>query len=343
MPTKFEGADGIRGLACLIVLLLHALVMFFPDAYPGAVGAPKYGVWLFFVLSAFLLTRKFIYAGFSVSAIFEYAVGRFLRIFPLFVLVLFVFWSFNAVGMTSWDDVKSALLFERGYFHLWTIPVEFKFYLILPVLAFVLIVTARKFGTAAALGVSGIILTAHQLLWGYWNIPSLTIDTIWYVPCFFMGCVAAVCYEDSKIFVTNVSATIVAVVSILILLLVTNPVRLWMFGMPYDQWLLNKFVYFGALWAVFIVFLIDGKGVVGRFFCTAGMRRIGEWSYSIYLAHWFFIEKYYSVFPNNFAWMAFCVVISIAVGAALYYAVESPIEKLRRRIRFGHRVRLSTA
>lgn len=53
--------DGIRGFAAILVLLSHASLggmMFLPGLDFGGVG--KYGVFVFFVLSAFLLSLQFL-------------------------------------------------------------------------------------------------------------------------------------------------------------------------------------------------------------------------------------------------------------------------------------------
>lgn len=94
----YAGADGIRGFACLIVLLVHAAALFFNDIYMALAGTGKIGVWLFFVLSAFLLTSKFEQSGFSVFSISAYAMGRALRVLPIFVLVVFLYYVFGTVG-----------------------------------------------------------------------------------------------------------------------------------------------------------------------------------------------------------------------------------------------------
>jgi peptidoglycan/LPS O-acetylase OafA/YrhL len=79
--------DGIRGVACLIVLVLHCVGFsgIFPSIFGdgGMVGIPKVGVWLFFVLSAFLLTLKHLDGPFSIEALTDYSVSRFLRIVPI--------------------------------------------------------------------------------------------------------------------------------------------------------------------------------------------------------------------------------------------------------------------
>lgn len=55
---RYPAADGIRGLACLLVLCTHLPGFFLPDYGKYVTGTGKYGVWLFFVLSAFLLTSR---------------------------------------------------------------------------------------------------------------------------------------------------------------------------------------------------------------------------------------------------------------------------------------------
>ena len=128
------GADGIRGLACVIVLALHTIVISFPDTFPYVVGCPKIGVWLFFVLSSFLLTYQLEKRGFNWRSLADYGVGRFLRIIPAFAVVVVLYRIFGTAGINTWNDVWLALTFQHGYVHLWTIPVEFKAYALIPFL-----------------------------------------------------------------------------------------------------------------------------------------------------------------------------------------------------------------
>src|SRR5664279_4066021 len=87
--TRLPALDGLRGLAVLMVLLDHASdakLRIFPAADMNRAG--KYGVYLFFVLSAFLLTHLLLLrppAELSRARIWlNYAVRRFFRIFPLY-------------------------------------------------------------------------------------------------------------------------------------------------------------------------------------------------------------------------------------------------------------------
>jgi peptidoglycan/LPS O-acetylase OafA/YrhL len=131
--------DGIRGLAALIVVLGHcsnAGIHVILDIDLSATA--KIGVWLFFVLSAYLLASRLIdqfERGGGVHVVAGYAVRRILRIMPLYGALLLGLATFGAMNAPTM--IKHLALVE-GSIHLWTIPVEMKFYAVLPVVALAL-------------------------------------------------------------------------------------------------------------------------------------------------------------------------------------------------------------
>ncbi|MFD2836472.1 acyltransferase family protein [Azotobacter vinelandii] len=170
-PQPLPAADGIRGLACLIVLVMHGISFCWPEAFPLLRGGGKYGVWLFFVLSAFLLTLRLQQRGFTAVSLLDYALGRILRILPLFTLAcLLYYWA--GMGIQNTDQLHAALTFEQGFIHLWTIPVEFKFYLLLPPLAWAGLCLKRRLGNAAILLAGTTLLVLQQSVWPYWQTPE---------------------------------------------------------------------------------------------------------------------------------------------------------------------------
>jgi hypothetical protein len=48
---RLTNADGLRGLACMIVVSVHASSLVLPETFPYLVGTGKIGGWLFFVLN----------------------------------------------------------------------------------------------------------------------------------------------------------------------------------------------------------------------------------------------------------------------------------------------------
>src|SRR3546814_20292617 len=90
----YDALDGLRGLAVLIVIASHLSLLGFglvPGLPVGGIG--KSGVYLFFVLSAFLLTRLLLErapAQFADGRLWSAsALRRHLRIWPLYPVGLF--------------------------------------------------------------------------------------------------------------------------------------------------------------------------------------------------------------------------------------------------------------
>ncbi|WCM53512.1 acyltransferase [Pseudomonas sp. WJP1] len=330
--NHYQGADGIRGFACLIVLLVHASAFFFADTFKALAGAGKIGVWLFFVLSAFLLTSKFESSGFSRYSLFTYALGRFLRIVPIFTIVAFLYYWLGTANIGTAQDLQNAILFKQGFAHLWTIPVEFKFYAFLPIFAFLLI-SAKRFGGDLGAALCAVVLVVgQQYFWPYWNSVPNGISTHWYLSSFTIGCYFAVSMDFYRRYVTDSVATLVAA-CVLILMILSSPImRNILLDMPMDNWLLNKFVYLSFFWGLFVVVLADGNGCLGKVMKSVVMKKIGAWSFSIYLVHWYFYVTFALAHPNSFSWMIIAVLCAIVVGAILHYIVEAPIERFRHSI-----------
>lgn len=329
MVVRFEAADGIRGVACLIVLILHAVVIFYYGLNGYLTGMPKIGVWLFFVLSAFLLTSKFELDGFSQKSIASYLAGRIFRIIPLYLMFIFVYWHFGTAGINTNEDVIQSIFLSGAYSHLWTIPIEFKYYAILPLVSFALIYAKNKLGLTASLLLGVLVVAAQQYIWPYWQSPAITADVTWFLSCFAVGSMAAICMTTSRRFVTGARADFVAITAIFLMVITSPYIRLKLFGIPPDSYLLNKYVYFSVGCAVVTVFLSHGDGFSGAVMKSYPLRILGRWSYPVYLVHWLIIMKVAALYHGNPMAAFISVIISIGVGGGIHYAVERPIERFR--------------
>jgi peptidoglycan/LPS O-acetylase OafA/YrhL len=141
MNKRFKALDGLRGIAILLVLFSHASkYKFFIHPFFNFNGMGKYGVYLFFILSAYLLDRQIALAIINRTENFwgNYFLRRFLRIYPLFIIALIVhlFLSFNGVNtvINTWGDVFTHVTLQKGLNIFWSIPVEFKYYFISPLI-----------------------------------------------------------------------------------------------------------------------------------------------------------------------------------------------------------------
>lgn len=175
--------DGLRAIAILTVVAFHA----FPDVFPGGF----IGVDVFFVISGFLITsilQQDIQAGrWSLASFYA---RRVLRIFPALVLVLL------ACLIAGWHTLLAqeymqlgkhlglgaaflsniGLWWEAGYFdkaseakpllHLWSLAIEEQFYIVWPLLLWLILRSRRSAArSVATLAVVSLLLS----IWWVWS------------------------------------------------------------------------------------------------------------------------------------------------------------------------------
>jgi peptidoglycan/LPS O-acetylase OafA/YrhL len=153
--TKFSPLDGLRGIAVLVVFLSHASA-FRQRLTPWTSfhGTGHLGVYLFFVLSGFLLTWSLLAS--PKVRFFGFYLRRFFRIAPLYYLILSAVFAIQLwTGRVDLYNLHikggavgflQHLAFYKGNSVFWTIAAEFEFYVILP---FLVLALARWGGKAA--------------------------------------------------------------------------------------------------------------------------------------------------------------------------------------------------
>lgn len=144
---RIEGFDGLRAIAFILVFLSHKIL------FVNAGGYGDVGVWLFFVLSGFLIirilaaSRDDIEAGRStfVSSLRHFYIRRSARIFPPYYLLLAVvtvvslavpiygFWRPEKLAYLTYTT--NFMIGHRDYWpgqfgHLWTLAIEEQFYVL---------------------------------------------------------------------------------------------------------------------------------------------------------------------------------------------------------------------
>jgi peptidoglycan/LPS O-acetylase OafA/YrhL len=181
-PARIPGADGLRALACLMVVLHHTSQRLNPTNSPDWLQMIHFfgirgevGVSLFFVLSGCLLSLPF-WNSFANKepnpSIKLYLINRGARIIPAFWLNLIVctflaLWVFNQD--INWWRFISGLFFINSYHYstffpaeingpLWSIGLEVSCYLLLPIVLFIIIKSTKKLSFAIATMTGWIIL-----------------------------------------------------------------------------------------------------------------------------------------------------------------------------------------
>jgi peptidoglycan/LPS O-acetylase OafA/YrhL len=177
VPRTLLAGDGLRAIAAIGVLVLHAAIetMLFRHS-PGfrpddehfgslhAIGGPltallvltRTGIYVFFVLSGYLLSRSFLAAytvGTPMPAIGRYARNRLLRIVPAFWVVAAVYltWDHNW-GAGGPGGILAVFGFAQNYHYTaaassiaqaWTLDIEIAFYALIPVVALIALFGGR--------------------------------------------------------------------------------------------------------------------------------------------------------------------------------------------------------
>jgi peptidoglycan/LPS O-acetylase OafA/YrhL len=183
---RISGADGLRALACLLVVWHHTAQRFNPETSPVWIQSIHFlgmrgevGVSLFFVLSGCLLSLPFwnsFVSGDRFPSLKFYAINRAARIIPafwfnLFFCTLVAFWVFDQD--INWWRLISGLLFINSYHYssffpaelngpLWSIGLEVSCYVLLPIVLFLTIKISKRLSLAIA-GMIGYILVLQVL------------------------------------------------------------------------------------------------------------------------------------------------------------------------------------
>ena len=165
-PQKYLYIDSLRGLAILLVLLVHnGQSSCFPHQLNLLIRDGQYGVQLFFLVSAFTLMLSYENRKEEKSATLKFYTRRFFRIAPMYYIALIYFFFQNYIGFNyfytgeiknsiPWDAVLSNALFIHGIKPTWinsavpggwSIAVEMTFYLLLPFICKVITNINRSF------------------------------------------------------------------------------------------------------------------------------------------------------------------------------------------------------
>jgi peptidoglycan/LPS O-acetylase OafA/YrhL len=328
--------DGLRALAILGVLLHHTRdrPFYFVHGYRG--------VWLFFVISGYLITTLALREEARTGALDlkAFALRRAFRILPLYYLTLLVYclWVF------VWQ-MEPALLTDRFGAHLWnfffytpefpifaydfavpfgqtwSLGIEEKFYLVWPFLAFWLLARSRyRFSVTVLLWAMGLVLTYSggwlAQMWGSYT-DILT------------GCLLAQLLHRRDSYQ-----------------------RIAMLGKPAYAWGCMGLLALAALWngwagqmgerifamaaALAIAAVVTNTQGPAVYAGHPWLRAIGRWSYAIYLTHALVVHLINPYFPNTKLGNCLSLLGTLSVVLPLcwllHIAFEQPLINLGRRL-----------
>ena len=353
---KLAAMDGVRGVAVLTVFLSHS------SGRDQAVapwlafnGIGHIGVYLFVVLSGFLLAHTLLRRRQSAG---EFYLRRFFRIFPLYALVVsivFIVQQSTGVLDARYLHVKDGalgwlrhLVFLQGDSLFWTIAAEFQFYFVMPFIVAALV----RWGRPAVI-ISAVIAVAY----GAWYLAivhhllpasaALKIARIahagQFVDVFLCGVLAAYAYESAAVagwfaserrwLEPTLAALAFAVAGIS--LAGVSDRFLWFHRPSYG--VRDYSIVYGAVFAVLLLATLYDYRPFGRLLMNGLLRLAGVIAFGWYLLHFPIFESLnritagtrFDVGPLKFVISFF---LCIAAGIASYLLVEKPCIQLSKRL-----------
>ncbi|WP_236760021.1 acyltransferase family protein [Agrobacterium tumefaciens] len=314
--------DGIRGLAAIIVIAGHASNFGMP-IIPGVdlTATAKAGVWLFFMLSAYLLTdrlRNDLSSADAVNLLRAFILKRIFRIIPLYAIVLAcAAWA----GWLSWEDSFAHLFMADGKHHFWTIPVEMMFYALLPIILSVV-------RTRNGIYIFAAISLAISIAAGPGKIAENTLSFSPFLVFFAAGMALSV---TPKINVSGPAATAICTLSLAMLVFVSPRFISWYFNSTINEALSAAYLHI-LPWAVVILFS-GHSSLFFRLFSSSFMRFCGSISFALYLVHYPIMDAAsgmgYSIYPA--AGVAL-LMISGSLSWFLHRLIEIPFISIGKRI-----------
>jgi peptidoglycan/LPS O-acetylase OafA/YrhL len=328
--------DGLRAVAVLSVIFHHYLV-------PGFRGG-FVGVDVFFVISGFLIASHI--DGdiredrFSLLGFYE---RRIRRIFPgfflMYALVLIAYWvvlfpldlhkhSAMAVDVIAFlANVKFFVSFGDyggdstvALLHTWSLAVEEQFYLFFPLLMLVMSRYTPR-GRIAVIGLLCLLSFASCVI----VVRAVPGAAFYLTPFRAWELLAGALLALARLPPPR-KASVRSLVALLGLLLIVTADLFFSYAIP----LPGELTLLPCVGAVAIIHAQPGPTTLaGKTLGNPLMRRIGWWSYSLYLYHWplFALTKYYFFDPLSVPTRCLLIVSTFLLGWLSWTYVEQPFRR----------------
>lgn len=348
-PGGIPSLDGIRTVSVLIVFLSHC-------GLPGIPGG--FGVTVFFFLSGFLITRLFCAeaARHGHVSLRAFYLRRIVRLSPPLFATLALVYGGVALGIVPGEAEAPAVLSQIFYYFnyyaaaagevsgvaegtglLWSLAVEEHFYLVWP-LVFVAFAGGRiGLGTVALILLLILLWRVVRFealdhsAWAIYRSTDTRLDSLLF------GCLLALMDWrglSERVFPQGHLASLAVLGGAMAVLGLCFVVRDETFRATLRYSLQGL-----ALMPVFHYCIARPQAWYARPLNWGWMRRIGTWSYSIYLVHYTLILTLLHLLgrPLEDGLLVAPVALALSIGWAwlLYRTVEAPARSLRRRLS-GH-------
>lgn len=336
---RVASLTGVRAVAALLVVLTHAAYTTgkYPQGFAGLVySRMEIGVPIFFVLSGFLLFRPWVQAaarGGPAPSVRRYAWHRVRRIMPAYVvtvLIAYLVYHFRSAGPNpghTWEGLFRNLtltqiytdsylysFLHQGLTQMWSLAVEAAFYLVLPALAYVLLVVLCRRAWRPGLllaGLAAFAAVSPLWLWLVHSVGWLADGARLWLPTYlvwFLGGMLLAVLQGMRVRVYALVAVPLAVVCYLI---ASTPIAGEPTTSPAElREALAKTAFYAVIATLTVAPLALGdRGWYAKLLASRPMVFLGEISYEIFLIHLITMEVVmveilrYPIYTGSVVWL----------------------------------------
>lgn len=341
-PGRVASLTGIRAVAALLVMATHAAytVGKYPQGYVGLVySRMEIGVPIFFVLSGYLLFSPWVSAAATAGAppsVRRYAWRRVRRIMPAYVVTVvaaYLVYHFRTAGPNpghTWEGLFRNLthtqiytdnylysFLHQGLTQMWSLAVEVAFYVVLPLLAWLLLVLLCRRKWRPGLLIAGLLglaaLTPAWLILVHTTAFLPDGARLW-LPGYLAWFVGGMVLAALKPLGVRAYALVCVPLAVISYFIASTPIA----GEPTTSPAgLSEALVKATFYAVVATLVVaplaltggDRPGLYNRFLASRPMVFLGEISYEIFLIHLITMELVmveilqYPIYTGSFVWL----------------------------------------
>jgi peptidoglycan/LPS O-acetylase OafA/YrhL len=327
--------DGIRAISICLVLAWHLQYFRQGSWLPSQWDYGTLGVYIFFVISGYIITKLLIAergrtGDISLGAFYW---RRAFRILPPLLLFLIGVYILTLYGLSTSSPryLLLALTFTRNYFpgrfaslrHLWSLSVEEQFYLLWPFLL------KRLSDRSASKLLLVVIFTAPMIRLVYVLAGASSVALAWHFESvadgLAFGCFLAI--NQEKLHANRLYMRFCGSRWALLILPCITLVGAWQVSPVLYEALGKSLIFLSA--TLFVdASILQYDSIQGRILNSLPLVLLGHWSYSLYLWQQVFLleprgTKPYAYFPLNLA-------LALLASIGSYYLVEQPLIRCGR-------------
>ncbi|WP_422750106.1 acyltransferase family protein [Mycobacterium sp. WMMD1722] len=322
---RVASLTGVRAVAALLVVLTHAAYTTggYAQGFAGLVySRMEIGVPIFFVLSGFLLFRPWVQAaavsdcrrrpdseGATAPSVRRYAWHRVRRIMPAYVvtvLAAYLVYHFRTAGPNpghTWEGLFRNLtltqiytdnylysFLHQGLTQMWSLAVEAAYYVVLPLLAYLLLVLLcrRRWRPGVLLaGLAGLAAISPLWLWLVHSVDWLPDGARLWLPTYLVWFLGGMLLAVLQAMGVRVYALVCIPLAVVCYLIASTPIA----GAPTTSpaglgEALAKTAFYAVIATLVVAPLALGdRGLYSRVLASRPMVFLGEISYEIFLIH----------------------------------------------------------